>query len=253
MWCCSALMCDMPQERELGPHRPRYHALDALRGLSLLLMILHHLAIDLVMFELVPQWLLDNVLVSFFQPIFASCFVALSGASSRFSRSNAKRGFKILVCAALVSAVTALTTKLLGHNVTVTFGILHFLGAASLIYWLLRPVLDKAKIHGGVWLIAFFVCGYFFPRPAQWPWLFFLGFSHPAMRSADYYPILPWIFMYLFGAWFADVVSQGKLPGWFYSIRVPFLEAVSRHSLAIYLVHQPVIMALLQLYFLVAG
>ena len=81
----------------------RYYAVDALRGLSILLMVAYHFGYNLVMFDIAPPGLLYNPLLNFLQPFFASVFIAISGASSTFSHSNLRRGVKILLCAALVT------------------------------------------------------------------------------------------------------------------------------------------------------
>ena len=234
--------------------KPRYHALDALRGLSLLLMIIHHLAVDLTMYNMVPLWLLSNPIVGILQPLFGACFVALSGASSRFSRSTARRGLKILLAAAAVTAATAGMSWFLGQEVTVFFGILHFLGVASLIYHVAQPLLDKIKIPGPLWFVLFLIASYFFPRVADVPMaLGPLGLVGYGFHSADYYPLLPWIFIYFFGVWIADCVKENRFPEGFYRFRCRPLEAVSKHSLWLYLLHQPVIMGLFQLWFLITG
>ncbi len=230
-------------------NKTRYYALDALRGLSILLMIGHHFAYNLVLYGLAPHALLDNWVLAVFQPIFASCFIALSGASSRFSRSNVRRGLKILLCAALISIVT----YFLDPQLFISFGILHFLGVCSLLYALLQPLLDRVRVHGVVWLVLFFVARAFFPMVGTAPWLFPFGIMNPGFSSADYYPLLPWFFMYLFGVWLADVIRAGKLPRRFYTLRVPFLERASKWSLWIYLLHQPILTGLVYLFLFLRG
>ena len=84
----------------------RYYALDVLRGLSILLMVCYHWGYDLVLYDLLPDWVLYNPLLDGLQLFFASVFVAISGASSTFSRNNWRRGLKILLCALAVTAAT---------------------------------------------------------------------------------------------------------------------------------------------------
>ena len=55
--------------------RPRYYALDAARGLAVILMILHHFAYDLLMYNLIPEKLLYNGVVNALHIIFASVFM----------------------------------------------------------------------------------------------------------------------------------------------------------------------------------
>jgi len=119
----------------------RYYALDVLRGLSILLMVCYHWGYDLVLYDLLPDLALYNPLLDGLQLFFASVFVAISGASSTFSRNNWRRGLKILLCALAVTAAT----YWFDPGSTVRFGILHFLGAAALLYQLLRPLLERFR------------------------------------------------------------------------------------------------------------
>ncbi|MEA5039726.1 MAG: heparan-alpha-glucosaminide N-acetyltransferase [Clostridiaceae bacterium] len=214
--------------------RERYFALDILRGLSILLMMCHHFAVDLIGNGLIPAWLCDNLPFRIVQPIFASGFIAMSGASSRFGHNNIRRGLKICAAAAAISLVT----WFLGDDMFIRFGILHFLGVMSLLYPLIRPWFEKCRIPGWVWFILWLISYQFFPVRTDIPWLWPLGFITRSFWSADYYPLLPWIFMYLFGAWAAVPIMEHKLPDWFYRIRCTWLEWVSRWSFWIYLLHQ---------------
>ena len=66
----------------------RIQSIDALRGLCVLLMCIHHFLFDLAAFLGAPWWLYENPAFSVFQFMVAGCFILLSGVSSRFSRSN---------------------------------------------------------------------------------------------------------------------------------------------------------------------
>lgn len=134
MWSSSGSMCNPNGERGR-----RYYALDVLRGLSIVLMVFYHWGYDLVLYGLIPAWVLYNPLLDALQLLFASVFVAISGASSTFSHSNVRRGLRILACALVVSAVTFWFDP----QEAIRFGILHFLGTAALLYTLLAPVLRR--------------------------------------------------------------------------------------------------------------
>ena len=76
------------------------------------------------------------------------------------------------------------------------------------------------------------------------PHLWILGLRTADFVSADYFPLLPWIFIFLFGASLGGRIKERRLPERFYGLACPPLEAVGRHSLLIYLLHQPVLMGL---------
>ena len=68
-----------------------------------------------------------------------------------------------------------------------------------------------------------------------------LGLHKAVFYSADYFPLIPWIFMFFTGAFLGKPVSEGKLPDAAYKKRSRFLSIVGRNSLWVYLAHQPVI------------
>ena len=78
-----------------GTERPaRIELMDALRGLAVCLMVLHHFLYDLCEFLGAPWWLFTNPVFDVLHYFFAGLFIFLSGISSDFSRSNLKRGAK---------------------------------------------------------------------------------------------------------------------------------------------------------------
>ena len=222
--------------------KERYQLIDALRGLSILLMVGYHFGMQLIQFMDAPTGLINNPLLNLLQPIFAGLFILLSGMSARFSRSNINRGIKTMVCALLVSVAMAVA------GFPVWFGILHFLGTAMLIYGLLQKWLEKVPgllqpfLYGGLFTAAWF----FFPRHAEGvDWALPFGFRDFKYPQYDYFPLLPWLFLFLFGAWLGGLAMEGKLPRWFYRFHMPVLPFIGRHTLLIYMAHQPIILGAL--------
>ena len=81
------------------------------------------------------------------------------------------------------------------------------------------------------------------------PYLAWLGFPSPGFVSGDYYPIIPFIFMYLAG-YFAAHIAQGidkTVPSWAYANSLPALASLGRYALPFYLLHQPIILGILEL------
>lgn len=220
----------------------RYHLIDALRGLSILLMVGYHLGIQLTQFMGAPQSLVQNPILSILQPVFGGLFILLSGMSCYFSRSNVKRGLKTLACAVLVSVVMGFS------GFPVWFGILHFLGCAILLYAALGKWLTKTlgKWQPLVYGVLFAGSFPFFPRYVSFtPLLMPLGLYRE--WGNDYFPLVPWFFLFLLGTWLGQLTVAGKLPRWFYSFQMPILPWIGRHTLIIYLAHQPIILGALWL------
>lgn len=238
----------------------RVWLIDELRGLSILLMIVHHAAYDLVVLFGVP---LGAVLFS--QPVyvlhvlFASLFVGISGMSSRFSHSNLRRG---AICLGFGLALTAVTAVVMPGQLIV-FGILHLLGTCMMLFALLRPLLDRCPPAVGA-LVCFllFVVSFGVPEgylgagplrialPDAWythGWLAVVGLPTPAFASADYFPLVPWVFLFLCGSFLGVYVKEGRCPAFFYRQHSRALCTVGRHTLWIYLLHQPVVYALIWL------
>ncbi|MCL2030271.1 MAG: DUF1624 domain-containing protein [Oscillospiraceae bacterium] len=84
----------------------RIPLLDALRGLSILLMVAYHAGYNLAAREYIPDTVLYNPFMGALVVLFAGLFIVLAGVSSRFSRSNLRRALVTLGCAALVTAVS---------------------------------------------------------------------------------------------------------------------------------------------------
>ena len=229
----------------------RIQSIDALRGLCVVLMCIHHLLYDLAAFLGAPWWLFTNPVFDVLHYLFAGCFILLSGVSSRFSRSNIKRGCKVIAIALGLTLVTwlgdMLAAKLMGEElgILIVFGVLHLLGFCMLFYGLTRKLWDRLPD----WLMpplcvilviltARFTNGVYF---ASAPWLFPFGFLSEGFYSADYFPILPWVFVFQLGTWVGEKIRTGKFPKKFYTARYPFFPAVGRHALLIYILHQPIL------------
>lgn len=227
--------------------KQRIELMDAARGLSLVLMVFYHFFYDLVVFAGAPRWIFHNVVFDPLQYFFAGLFILISGVSSNFSHSNVARGLKTLGVALVITLVTYFM------NMPIVFGILHFLGVCMLLYGLTQklwqalneklPWLVPALCAAAVVLTGRFANGVYTETPHLW----MFGLVTPEFESADYFPLLPWMFVFLLGTWAGKYVREGKLPKWFYEAKIPFFPAVGRKSLLIYVAHQPILYALTML------
>ena len=236
----------------------RIHLLDEIRGAAILCMVVFHGLFTLSEFFQLPA---AGQTMHILEPAVlwvAGVFIVISGICCRLSRSNAKRGGRLLAIALAVTLATWLLENKLGfRQATIWFGILHLLSLSMLLYALLHKGLDKLHplialvLFGGLFALTFGLPdGYIglgelaLPLP-DWltgqPFLFPLGIVGPGFVSADYYPLFPWLFLFLAGAGIGRWFKEGKLPDVFYNEHLRPLAACGRHTLVIYLAHQPVI------------
>lgn len=205
---------------------------------------------------------IGKTLLNFFmpaQPFFAAAFITLSGVSSRLSRSNLKRGSRLLVVSLLLTLVTAVILPLLGFKgMEIYFGILHFLSVSMIIYGLTGRFLDKAEPHWGILICVIlyvFTCNIsegelsfgnllilelpvsLYKTNALFP----LGIFSSSFYSADYFAVFPNIFIFIAGTY----IGKYAPPEWAYVSRLKFFSFLGRHSLIIYIAHQPVIMGII--------
>ena len=248
--------------------RKRIHALDELRGFCLLLMVAFH-AFYLIGYTFdvaVCRQLFDFFLP--IQPLFAGIFIFLCGLSCNLSRSNLKRGWLLAGAAVLLTAVLwcAVWWRMLPPDSAVWFGILHLLACCVLLYCLFHPVLNRIPPLLGVLLCAalfvlcyhlpfdnggwFGISGWFVvqlpPSPLDHPLLYPLGLC-PISPVGDYVPLLPWLFCFLTGSFTGVWAVRGRFPKWTYRRRVRVFSWLGRHSLIVYLVHQPILYVLCEL------
>ncbi len=239
-----------PAKEGKAAARPeRIWEIDVLRGVSIILMVGYHALFDLSEFAGVKSLLgvpIDLAGTGWMaaQNLFAGLFVILSGISSTLSRGNAKRALRILAVAAAVTAVT----YIFDASSAIFFGILHCLAVSILIYAL---AFEKAgPIACAAW--GGIVIGLTAALPAliggatiRFDWLLPFGIHSPGFASYDYFPLLPWFGVFLAGAALGKSVyarRRSLLPR-----RPPatFVNLAGRHSLLIYIVHQPLIMGVL--------
>lgn len=220
----------------------RIEIIDALRGLAILLMVVCHLAYDLVAEGIIPYNWLNNPPIDVLRMAFALLFIVICGVSCSFSHSNLRRG--LLICAAALVVTGA--TYLFDPTEYVKFGILHLLGVSVLIYAAARPVLDR--IPAAVTLsLAPVLCAVTWPLMYQRfdvKWLWWLGIMPRHFVSSDYYPLLPYFFAFLFGTALGPIIKARKFPKWFYEFRCAPLAFCGRNTLWIYLIHQPLCIGL---------
>ena len=250
-------------------HKKRVWELDFLRGFAIMMMVFDHLMYDL---KSLPVWFAnfhdrtDNFihgladlaglywrsdLRAFGHFFFVALFLLVSGISFTFSKNNLKRGLKLAVVATLISIITYVTDELTGLHVFILFGIIHMFAFGILLTYLLRWIWDNdvfMLIMGttivviGIWF-DFMNLAYAGPLDVDAMLKVILGIR---WYGADHFGLFP----------YAGVIMIGTVIGnRFYHAKVSLVPQLKkrwqssvlwsgRHSLWIFLFHQPVLMAL---------
>lgn len=240
------------------PKTERYWEIDVLRGAAIVMMVAYHLFYDLVFFGYYRPMLSGGWHI--FQQVIANLFILLVGVSlvlshARLSRRERGwslfrhflwRGLKLL---GLGLAITLVSWVYMGR-VVILFGILHLIGTAIILTY---PFLSRSLLTNlAVGFIIIALSFYLRQLPPASPWLMPLGLGLPAGFMLDHFPLFPWFGVALLGLSIGQAVYPGglrrfDLPDLGGFLGMKGLAWLGRHSLLIYLLHQPLLIAALQL------
>lgn len=220
----------------------RYEVIDALRGIAIVLMIAYHASFDLNYygwihqdFNHAPFWLVARALiVSLFLLLvgIGLVFNAEQGSTASFWRRQAKL---LAACMAV-----SLGSYLMFPQSFIFFGILHFILLASLAG---RLFVRLQYVSLAVPATLAILAGVFFSHPLfDHPALQWIGFMTYKPFTEDYVPLFPWFGMVLAGIFIGRVLLNR--PAWLNMHLSGSLALAGRHSLAIYLLHQPVLLGI---------
>lgn len=230
----------------------RIFLLDFVRTLAVLGMIAFHFSYDLLMFGVIPIEYAASGPFYFHARIVAGTFLLLSGiglwlthgASPQWS-AFWPRFRKIAAAAVLVT----IATRIAMPEAYVYFGILH----AIALYSLLGMPAVRLPVMANTILAAVLIYGsYNWHTPTlNAPLLRFIGLAVDPAITIDFEPVFPWFGAVLLGIAIGQVGSKTGLwhrlrspvPAWLQTLGWP-----GRHSLAIYLIHQPILLALVWAY-----
>lgn len=218
----------------------RIELLDLWRSLCVVLMVIYHLLYDLTVFDFIPSDFIMSGWGRFFAVSVSGSFVFIAGISSTLSRNNIRRGFYVLAAGLAVM----LGAGMVGADIR--FGVLQLLGLSMVFYGAAKDYLKKIpfRVAPVLWLsLAVGTWLWTSSVTTELKFLYPLGFVYDDFVSADYVPIFPWIFVFLMGTWIGEVTRKKRISR-IYGLKMP--AAVlwpGRHSLAVYIIHQPVIYA----------
>lgn len=215
--------------------------IDRARGAALLAMILYHFCFDLRLLGLVDWPVGTHLLWRACAIAIAASFIALSGLSLQLAASRGldARSFLRRLAKLAVAALLVTLGSWIAMPHPITFGILHAIATFS--------VLALPFLRAPTWLVlatalAVFLLPLVYGSEAfSAPWLYPVGLDPTPIPSFDYEPIFPWMAPMLTGLAAAGLLRpRPGMPA------TDLLARMGRHSLVVYLLHQPVLMGILQ-------
>ncbi len=227
----------------------RIHIFDDIRGLTIISMVTFHVCYDLAYLYTLPMgWFTTGPFQDIWRCSISWTFLFLAGWSTSFSRNNLKRGLLYSAMALLVWVATSIAAV----DTPVNYGILFCMGASTLLYACSEKIKTRNPLLITLLALVAFFLTYRIPRttyPVEH--LAWLGFPSPTFMSGDYYPLVPYFFMYMVGAGCARIFNEtaDEYPSWATRRWSRLLEYIGTKSLIIYLVHQPLALLALELIF----
>ncbi len=251
----------------MDKNRQRFYLIDALRGLAIVNMVLFHFLYDVfIVYGKDPSWY-SKPLSHIWQQWICQTFILVSGFVWQWGiQTNLRRGILINLCGFVITVVTLVAMP----SEAVWFGILNFIGCAVLLLIPLHKIIKTvpALFGLGISLLLFIlfrhvqsgVIGIGTFIQIQVPQFLYslkiltpFGFPFPGFSSSDYFPILPWFFLYLCG-YFGGRIFMAH-PSWHRAAgcKIPVLSAIGTKSIWIYMIHQPVCMLICHIIMKLSG
>ncbi len=245
-----------------GQKASRLTGLDTIRGITLLSMILYHTCWDLVFLfgKRIPGYTGPGRYV--WQQSICWTFILLSGFCWSLGHHHLKRGLLVFGAGLMITVITLMTMP----ESRVVFGVLTLIGSGMLLLIPIEKFLLKIRTEIG--LAGSFLFFLFFRNVntgylgfEKWNLLrlpdgfyrnlltTYLGFPQRGFFSTDYFSLFPWFFMFLTGFYLYQLVQEKDMMEKLFSWRAPVFDVIGRHSLLIYLIHQPIVFGISWLFF----
>jgi uncharacterized membrane protein len=234
---------------------PRIGLLDTLRGAALIAMATYHFTWDLEFVGYLTPGTAETGLLKLYARAIASTFLFIVGISLVLANTPETRWrsfWKRFGMIAAASVVISAATYFFMPGEWIFFGILHCIAILSIIGVLvLRLPLPLIIAITAAAVVAWIADTWVSPGLLRWPlfnprYLAWIGFADMPQRSNDYVPLFPWMVPFLLGLTSASVALKTGLPAKLAALGTgsSLLAKAGRHSLAFYLIHQPVLIAI---------
>ncbi len=235
--------------------KQRFWEIDLLRGIAVIMMITYHILFDLDFLGIISFPFQSISFRLFLYPI-GTLFLVLVGVSLVFGynkykfehehyppfKKYLKRGLFLFILALVIT----LATWIYPHEGFILFGVIHCISISIILsyFFISRP---KIALFIGLLLVSIGI--FFMNITISNPYLFWLGLKTSSFYTLDFFPLLPWFGIVLIGLFIGQKIYL-PLNRRYRSVQItplPFkpLTFLGRNSLIIYLVHQPVLFAIL--------
>ena len=238
--------------------KERIQLIDTIRGLVLFSMILYHASWNLVYIYGVSWPWFHSKAAYIWQQSICWTFIFLSGFCFPLAKRHLKSGCLVFSAGIVVT----LATLIVMPENRVVFGVLTCIGSCILLAAMGEKWLRMFPTKGGLLLsFVLFICTKHINAgtlglgnivcmalPKEWYCNYvttFLGFPFPKFFSTDYFSLMPWCFLFMTGFYSSLLCEKKEL--FRFSVwrkTIPVLDFAGRHSLIIYLLHQPLIYAI---------
>lgn len=242
--------------------RKRYTLLDIIRAVAIINMVFYHAMWDITrIFGVEAAWFSSDG-AAVWQRSIRLTFILVSGFCWCLSKNKLNRALTVLAASVIISGVTAIVLP----ESAIIFGVLSLIGAAMLVTIPLDRLFRKISPFAGVAVcLALFILtrnipqGYIgigsitlFDLPDS---LYanlittFFGFRMNGFYSSDYVPLFPWLFIFWLGYFLYRIFERFDLLKYLSVVSFKPLEWLGRHSLTVYLLHQPIVYGILYVFF----
>ncbi|MBX5063675.1 heparan-alpha-glucosaminide N-acetyltransferase [Rhizobium lentis] len=234
---------------------PRIGLLDTARGLALIAMASYHFTWDMEFMDYLAPGTAEIGWLKIYARAIATTFLFIVGISLVLSSTPTIRWpsfWKRFGMIAAAAAVISIATRIAMPDTWIYFGILHCIAVLTLIgvIFVRLPLALTLLVTAALlaaWILDNFGppsllrSSFFDPRYLAW-----IGLAEMPQRSNDYAPLFPWATPFFVGLSVASIAVRTKLPHRLAAIGTGswWPARLGRHSLAFYLIHQPVLIAI---------
>ncbi|MBQ6052500.1 MAG: DUF1624 domain-containing protein [Clostridia bacterium] len=224
----------------------RIWEIDFLRGIAFICMVYDH-----VVFDLNYIFGVNTIQLDFIGDFSAIIFMLLCGISTTLSKNCLKRGALVFGAAMLLTAVTFAVDMIFDTRLIIVFGILHMLGIAMMLSYLVKKMPNILIAAVSAVLFALYIP--FKNIRNMGNLLFAFGIHDAKFYSSDYYPLIPYLGVVFIGIIMGKLLYSDRKSIFSFSLGNNPVSFIGQHSLILYLTHQPIVIAILFIILKIAG